>query len=218
MMTMKIYHYSKILNVISGSFFELIIENPFEYYFLGKKIIDCDDTAITLYDGDIKENGKNILVIQNLFDIDPNSKKNLNVAYKKISISCSNEMVNRLISDINKKTYDLFDLISQDFDASITYETDVKLIDLLGLYNFRYNLCSNLFIENFVSFIKASLQNTNFKIVITFNLFDFIDEENYRILKKEFEYMNLALLNVSSKKSTKSVDERIIIDNDLCEI
>lgn len=218
MMTIKISHYKKIFNIVSGNVYELVIENPREYYTLGKQIIDLDENSIILYDGEIKDNEKNICCVENLFNIDPNSKKNLTATYKKLSVCCNTDEIHRIVSDINTKTFELFDLISQEFDSSITYETDVQLIDLLSLYVFKYNLNTDSFVDNFVSFVKASLQNVNIKVLFTFNLFDFIDENDYKLLKKELSLMDLTLINICSKKSFIVVDDRIIIDKDLCEI
>jgi CRISPR type II-A/NMEMI-associated protein Csn2 len=217
MMTLKISNYKKILNINNGCVYELVVENPYEYYSIGRKIIDNDD-SIVVYDGDIKDNDKYILCVSNLFDIDPNTKKNLSSTYKKLVINCNNDEVNRMVSEINQKTFELFELISQEFDSSITYDTDVQLLDLLTIYNFKYNNSSNLFLNNFVSFIKASLQNTNYKLIIVFNLFDFINTNDFELLKKEFALLDLCLLNVCAKKSQFLFDDRIIIDKDLCEI
>lgn len=216
-MTLKISNYKKILNINNGCVYELVVENPYEYYSIGRKIIDNDD-SIVVYDGDIKDNDKYILCVSNLFDIDPNTKKNLSSTYKKLVINCNNDEVNRMVSEINQKTFELFELISQEFDSSITYDTDVQLLDLLTIYNFKYNNSSNLFLNNFVSFIKASLQNTNYKLIIVFNLFDFINTNDFELLKKEFALLDLCLLNVCAKKSQFLFDDRIIIDKDLCEI
>src|SRR5574344_311365 len=189
MMTLKISNYKKILNINNGCVYELVVENPYEYYSIGRKIIDNDD-SIVVYDGDIKDNDKYILCVSNLFDIDPNTKKNLSSTYKKLVINCNNDEVNRMVSEINQKTFELFELISQEFDSSITYDTDVQLLDLLTIYNFKYNNSSNLFLNNFVSFIKASLQNTNYKLIIVFNLFDFINTNDFELLKKEFALLD----------------------------
>ena len=216
-MILKIKNINERIEIIPGNSYEITIENSKMFFKILNELKLMDEDEIVLFDNKILDSSKNILVIYDLFSLDPNTKKVLSSNYKYVEkISNSSELFNKLIT-INSSIIELLNQVSLEFNNSITFNDQITLVDLLETYDFKFNYDNNSFLETFISYVKALMITFNYKVVITFNIQDFINQDELEIIEKEFEYLNLTLINFNSNKSRLNFKKSLIIDNDLCE-
>ncbi len=77
-MILKLEGIEESIEIEPGEANELVIENTKLFYNLSKSIQNLDEEYFTLYDLKVLNNSKYILVITDLFNLNPNSKKNIN--------------------------------------------------------------------------------------------------------------------------------------------
>lgn len=217
-MTLKIKGIVEILKIIPGESIQLVIENSQLFYSMSKDIISLDEENIVLYEGNILNNSKYILVITDLINLDPNNKKILTSNYKYAeNITKNTELLNKLI-ELNSNILEILGEISENFNNSVTYNSQITISELLNAYNFKFEFNDLNFIDTFISYVKAMSLAINYKIIITYNIQDFVKDEEFQLLNKELGYLGITLINFTSKKSDLSYKNTILIDNDLCEI
>lgn len=204
-----------------GTIINLSIENP-KFY----RSFVCDlqkpDSEVFSFseDGKELEFGKSSLLITDLFDFDPNSKKILMAIYKKIDQSSLTPERQRQFDEINHKIADLAFDIASDFEGSISFNDQLALPQILGLIDFKFDYDDSTFLSAFVSYLKAWREATNLKLVFVLNLFALLDVTEIDLLSNELAYCGLSLINVAyfSKKTSNKNVKSVVIDNDLCEI
>lgn len=217
-MTLKIKGIEQILNIVPGEAIELIIENKKQFYNISKRMLELDEDEVVLFDSKILNNSKYILVLTDLLNLNPNNKKTLISNYKNIENLTRNTEINNQIIDLNSKILSLLEEVSLNFNSSITYDNQITLSQLLEVYNFKYKYDDLNFIDMFVSYIKSICLFEKFKIVFTYNIQDFVENDEFDLLNKELGYLGITLINMTSKKSGLSYKNIVLIDKDLCEI
>ena len=218
MMTLKIRGIEQLIPIDSGNSCEVVVESPGEFFRISKTLFEMDENEIVLYDIRQYENKRYILVIQNLFDLNPNNKKILSANYQYASNMTRNTTIPDQLIEINSLILSILDEVSTNFNNQVTYNEQLTLNQLLETYEFKFDYEESDFISTFVSYIKALSLVNKYRVVITFNLQDFLDNENFKLLIKELGYIDITLINFCSQKSKLSYDKSIIIDKDLCEI
>lgn len=152
-----------------------------------------------------------ISIINNILDININEKKNITDLYKYLNKSLST----KLIDDTNTfiiALKDYIDSIQNDFNETLDYELEVDFNKLFQSINLRYFLNNN-FIIDLISYLKHM---GSYKLIITFNLNNYLTEQEIEIINKELEISQITLLNISSNTNFKNTT--LTIDKDLCII
>ena len=152
-----------------------------------------------------------ISVINNLLDIDINEKKNITDLYKHLNKRLST----KLIDDTNMfigalKNY--IDSIQNDFNETLDYELELDFNKLFQSINLRYYIDNN-FIIDLILYLKHI---GSYKIIITFNLNNYLTDQEIDIISNELKINQIILLNISSNTNFKNTT--LTIDKDLCII
>ena len=217
-MILNIKAIEESLEIIPGNSYELVLENPKIFYDISKDFKFLDTDNISLYELNVLSLNKYILVIDNLFDLNPNSKKILTANYKYAeNISKTTTLMNELI-ELNNKVMELIYEVSEIFNNQVDFKSNITISNLLDVYEFKFNFDDSNFLQAFITYIKAISLVNEYEIIITFNIQDFLNKEDFSLLVKEFGYLGLTLINICSKKSNLPFKKSIILDNDLCEI
>lgn len=177
-----------------------------------------DEEVVLLYDSKNVDLSKNILFISDLYNLNPNSKKVLTANYSYVeNLTKTSNSLNKLI-DINAEILNLLNDLSFEFNNCVSFNDQITISELLNIYEFKFDFEDKDFIKTFITYLKAIKNSNNYKIVITTNLQDLIEPEEFDFLIEELGYLNLTLINISSIKSELNYSKTVIIDKDLCEI
>lgn len=203
----------------NGEIVDLTIENKTMYRTLALDLLHSADERASFYnDGKILDLKKNIVVIDNLLELNPNSKKILTSIYKKIDrVSLTPERREKF-DKINAQIAELLQDIASDFEGSIIFNDSFELLQLLGQFDFKFDYDDSNFVTCLISFLKAYREATDLKAAICFNLFACLEEKQIEQLKSELGYIGIPLLNISYIYQKRSGIKHFIVDDDLCEI
>jgi CRISPR type II-A-associated protein Csn2 len=204
-----------------GDIVDLTIENP-KFFFAFVKDLGTEEPD----DFTLSEEGKDVdysktsLLIRDLFDLDPNSKRVLGAIYKKIDKSSLSPDRQKKFDEINAKIADLLTDISLDFEGTVSFNDFLSLPQLLGLIDFKFDYDDSTFLKSFLSYLKAWREAMDLKLVFVLNLFSLLSLEEIGTLSTELSYLGLALINISNFSSIPANEKvkKVIIDRDLCEI
>lgn len=201
----------------AGKIYNLNIYNRSFYLKLLYSLVNENKYWIYYEDGIITDFNKNNLFVYDILNIDPNNKKILNSLYKRISENIISRDARDKIVNINNEIIEILNEISLELNIETNYELDLDINKILSLYKLSFDDVSNDLPSKFLTYVKANLEISDLKFVIVFNFLNLLSEEELAILSKEFEYLNLSLININFISKNSNLFESITIDDDLCE-
>lgn len=217
MKTIKFKNIEQLLEITPGEIYNISILNPTFLYTILIDIRNFDNEKILYYNNDIIDVSKHSIFIDNILSLELNNKKSLTQMYKLIEKDCIGENEKEIFAMINSYYMKLIDSISLQYDIPLTYNDNLEIHDIISIASLKCRENSDFF-DNLISFIKSTKLSNNFCILFSLNLLDFLTNEEILLFKKEIEYLNITIINISSHIYSNNVDKNIIIDEDLCEI
>ncbi len=218
MNSLKIKGIESLFVLESGNIYNVNIENLNYYKQIALDIINEDYNYFVYSENHtIKKIDKEVLIINDTLQLNPNSKKILNSLYKKINDNYNLKYL-ETIAVINMSIINLLDEISLEINTETNFDSDLDLSKLLATYKFEFKNDSTSILEKIVTYIKANLEIANFKFVICLNTIPLLTEKELELLSKEIEMLGLTIININLiyKKNNKYL-KTINIDSDLCE-
>lgn len=178
-------------------------------------VYSLDDNIIVSKNNEELTINKQIYIIDNNFALDPNTKKNLNYLYKSLDNKDYeyNENLQRI--DISIKEFLKSLIIKNDFD--LTYDYSLELIDLLNLYEVKFQLKdSSEYLENLLNYISIISLVTKCKLFVSFNLINNLSDEEINNLKIELRLKDIFLIDFKYGSNKNIVN--VTVDKDYCVI
>lgn len=172
------------------------------------KVVDENYKRIKLIDyGD---------VILNLFSMDVNNKRNLNVVFKQIKLLFKDELFYNLTS-IKESLNDCFGKIKIDYNLDLINDIDVVEDDLIKMLNLKIKDESKSLLEKIMIYIKTAIELRKVKFFIFISLSTYLEEDEIKLLLKNCQLFDVSIINIESHKPDFiNFDKKIIIDKDIC--
>lgn len=220
---MKLVHptIEKQIDFNISNCYEMVIENSNEFFKLTSDIINQSNSLegnFVLSDGKLLDISKNCLVIYDYYNLNLMTKKISNlINFEVLEILKNGDFIeefssiNKTLIDVSERVKDKLDFLvetNQEFD----YETFTKYS------NFKV-IKTNVLAYDLQELIAIMQKLSNIKIIILINPNSFFNENEIKSLIKQLSYMqlNILLINNMQKYRLENIN-RIIIDEDLCEI
>ena len=218
MKTLKIKRIDYVFRIEAGIVYNLVFENPKYLYKLINYIKEANNDEIILYQDKLLDVGKESFFITDIFDLNLNTKKSLTATYKNIENYYLGDEEKIILANINSNIITMLDKISLSYDMKLEYNTNISFSDIFNMTSLKCSYNKESFVEDFINYVKNIKINNEIKILFVLNLFDFITSEEYKLIRKDLECMNICLFNISGHHKPFDVDKTIIIDEDLCQI
>ncbi len=202
----------------AGFVYNLVFENPKNLYKIINNIKEGNNDELILYQDKLLDIGKESYFITDIFDLNLNTKKTIITTYKNIEHDYIGDDERIILAKINSNIITLLDKISQSYEMKLEYNSDISFADIFNIASLKCAYDKKSFKEDFVNYVKNMKINNDIKILFVLNLFDFITFEEYELIRKDLEYMNICLFNISGHYKPFEVNKTIIIDEDLCQI
>lgn len=221
MTKLSFYIGEKAFSLDDLSILTLVCENKgllFDYCdylfneFIGKERywkLEIDNQVEELFDkGDF---------IPNYFQLDLNSKRNVNALYKILK-KLYYEKLSDSIKDLKEKALSIVKEIALDFDIELSVSNEIKEDDLFKIMNLQFSDEGLSYKEKLIKyiFITNELRGVNIFFVVDFHRY-FSDGEANEILK-ELSYRKIKLVNLEHDQSFAKYDDEflLLVDQDLC--
>lgn len=200
----------------------MVLEHPHVYAEMMSELLkQCagEEGAWQLSEGD-KDLvfSKCISIVHTPFQLELNSKKNLNYLYKEMQI-ISDEYAYENISEINSNIVAYLDVISQKLPYQIDYNLELEPAQLYKQYEVRLDLEGTSLLEKVLNYIQLEKLLCNTKLIVFTNLKNYFDKEQLEEIYKTATYNKIFILLVETQKRFYITGEKYcIIDNDKCLI
>lgn len=180
--------------------------------FEGKFILSDEKNSIL----DIQ---KNIHIIIDMLSLNPNSKKISTKIVEKISRFVNEDF--QLYTEIRHHLDNFYENIMEKSLFELTRNTDIKLIDILKLADFKLEYENEGFIEKLLIYIRTIREFIGIDIIILVNISYFLDVEEINLFFNTIINEGIYLINIESEDNDFRIEsdfKKYIIDEDLCEI
>lgn len=165
----------------------------------------------------ILQMSKNILLFWDYFSLDINNRKILNEINSLILEKLQAYDFAEKMCQINKLILEINDKILEDFDFKIVYDEEFGTDKLIKISSYKISE-SNGFLEKILAYIKIYSSLKPVKMIVFLGLAQFLSKDEIETLAKNIEYLGLGLLLVERSDYKLDSFQRILVDNDLCEI
>lgn len=159
------------------------------------------------------------LFVANPWDLDINSKSNLNALYKLLKKSYFHELEDA-VNQIQKELTKICQEIKLDFDADLSMQDSIRVDDVFKLGGLQFAEGEGSFLERLTRYVTISRELRGVCLVFVNHIRDFLSEEELESFLKELHYRGVSLVSIeTSTPIHKFSDEKVlIVDSDLCPL
>lgn len=163
---------------------------------------------------------RNVLIISDFLNLDYNNKKYINHLYKKLIDLVNGLEFQNIKYELENKIYNFLLKLKDYSDYPIDFNDELNYIDLFKAFDVKFEVDSNLYIENIINFIDICYKLNLMKCVIFVNIKNFITKDECYLIYKELMYKKIPVILFENhdRYTLNEYERKIIIDNDLCEL
>ena len=171
---------------------------------------------IKILDGVNECTSSKLIIIKDLLNLSINDKKNLTYLFKLSNIVLKEKYESEYLNIImNLK--ELLSNLTNSIDLNIEFD-EVDTSKLFQAFNLKYSDENLNYIENVLSYISIINAINSPKLFITFNLMNYITEEEYKLLEKELLIKQIIILDISLNLIKNFSDNIFNVDDNYCII
>jgi CRISPR type II-A-associated protein Csn2 len=179
-------------------------------------VFNLDQFIILSIDNKEVNIDKECLIIYNPYQINLKEKKLVNALYKKIETSL-NEEKRMMLMDIESKSIELLESISDDLNVGIDYNDNIDISKLLSSFDLSFKEPDTTnYLEVLISYFKINIELFKTKFIITYGLSFLLSNEETATLEHELSILGINLIDFCFIKN--NLNQSLIIDDDWCII
>lgn len=222
-MNLKINYFDNQIKLNKENIQVIEIENKKTFYRLVKDLysiknneklneiyfFDDNNQEINMYD--------KVELYINFFDLELNSKKNLNMLNKNIVNNINDQEKNEILNDF-KKLYKSFNKILFNIDIPIILNNDITIEDIVKFFKISINKHNDL-LDNLLLLIDLEKNLKINEILFFINLKQYLNKEELIELYKYSIYNEIAIVLIDSQSYGIKLEyeNKLIIDENLDE-
>jgi CRISPR type II-A-associated protein Csn2 len=157
-----------------------------------------------------------LLPLINLFELNPNEKKNLNLLYKKIQVQQNIDENSELISKINELISIMINKNVENLNLPISFSENLSLVEFLKLYEVKFNFKNNNFFIKLTNYIEIICEFTPYKILLIPYLESVLSEAEIENLITFASQKNIYIIVCETKD--ENMEPKKIIDENNDEV
>lgn len=162
------------------------------------------------------ELNKKTIIINNIYNIDINDKKNITFLYKNI-VNQLSEKQKESFDKINNELLNVIKDINNTNDYGIDFEDSFDITKILNLYQVKFCLDEQNYLEKLAKYIEITSSVSKINTFISFSLIRILSEEEVNLLVKELSLSKINLIDFDFQNSKKEI-KYYEIDEDWCII
>ena len=201
----------------------LVIENKKAYWsfcrylydgfpeHLGYCSIDSDEETIEIE--------TYALYVNNILDLNLNTKANLNALYKLLKKSYFEELsasIEQIQNDLDKICKE----IKLDFDAELVMDGSLRVDDVFKLGGLQFSENDSSLLEQLTRYVAVSNELRKTELVFINHIRDYLSEDELSSFLKELFYRGITLINIETTELSflRDGERKLILDSDLCSV
>ena len=153
------------------------------------------------------------------WDMNLNTKPNVNALYKILKKTYANEL-NASVEQIQKIMETIAKEIKLDFDAELHVDGIIRIDDIFKLGNIQFQDEEQAFLDKLTRYVAVSKELRGIGLVFVNHLRDFMDDENIRQFLQEAFYRGISVVDIETFEADSLLEDekKIIVDSDFCFI
>lgn len=192
---------------------QIIFENNVDFR---NFIENIEDNVIYSENDESLELNKKTIIINNIYNIDINDKKNITFLYKNI-VNQLSEKQKESFDKINNELLNVIKDINNTNDYGIDFEDSFDITKILNLYQVKFCLDEQNYLEKLAKYIEITSSVSKINTFISFSLIRILSEEEVNLLVKELSLSKINLIDFDFQNSKKEI-KYYEIDEDWCII
>ena len=209
--------------LVSEKFVQLlIIENANEFYKTVTELEACFENGEGSFIFSSKEQiinpAKSGVMVLDLFHLDLNDKKIINLLYKKLEKEVFAKRVS-LLNQLNSKLTEFLEETFVSAPFALDYD-EIQPIDYFKVAGVKFQKDYTSIEEKIVCYVNTLIELKNCEFFVFVNLKSILSDEKLQAIYKHCELEQVGLLLIESSKIRPLLENEkaIIITEDLCEI
>lgn len=222
---MKLVHpdYTFQIRFQEGIVQKLVLESPAvmsDFIVDFRKQLDGKEGKwILSQEGQVLKIADNCELIVNIFDLEINQRKMLNVLYDELASEINDT---ELLIDWREINSNLENILNQAIDG-IGYGVIYKELDLKALFKvmeLKFQECTEGYVDYLLEYLQLMSEVRKIHIFIIVNITSFLTKAELEYLYEQASYKKyqLLLLDVQNLYVNKKMERTIIVDKDYCII
>lgn len=192
---------------------QIIFENNVDFR---NFIENIEDNVIYSENDESLELNKKTIIINNIYNIDINDKKNITFLYKNI-VNQLSEKQKESFDKINNELLNVIKDINNTNDYGIDFEDSFDITKILNFYQVKFCLDEQNYLEKLAKYIEITSRVSKINTFISFSLIRILSEEEVNLLLKELSFNKINLIDFDFQNSKKEI-KYYKIDEDWCII
>ena len=211
------------VDITDSKMITLVIENKKAYWsfcrylydgfpeHLGYCSIDSDEETIEIE--------TYALYVNNILDLNLNTKANLNALYKLLKKSYFEELsasIEQIQNDLDKICKE----IKLDFDAELVMDGSLRVDDVFKLGGLQFSENDSSLLEQLTRYVAVSNELRKTELVFINHIRDYLSEDELSSFLKELFYRGITLINIETIEPSflREGERKLILDADLCSV
>ena len=214
------FKYFDVINISDENPETLVLENP--NHFMGvlqslKYQCETDEGDYVLSDENFRllPLSKSLIVIKDFLDFELYSKQLKNKLLGLISTNYNDlDSQKDVIANLNELAVE----IVNNLPYSISFKQTINFTDLIKFLDFSFDYSGFTVWEQFSEYVSTIFDLLDYKILVTVNLKDYVDNDEYIELIKFFKNKKIPTLMIEryTHEELDDISHIRIIDEDLC--
>lgn len=160
-----------------------------------------------------------VFFVDNILDMNINTKKNINALYKIIKSKYFDNLKSEL-NDLKTKIVDIVSKISLDFDVELVFSDELTENDIFKIVDLRFAESDLDILHKLIKYIFVVNELLGVKIFVLHSLHSFLCNDQIEVLLKETSIRQISLIIIENSFNFEPIKDEIIsiVDKDLCLI
>lgn len=205
----KLFYLNQEINLKYG-LNALTFENPTMFRQMYYNLFE----NIKLLDGIVECQSSKIIIIKDVLNISINEKKNLTYLFKLTNVILKEKYETDYLKIVTMLK-NLLVNITDSMDLDVEFE-EVDTTKLFQSFNLKYQEDNLSYLESIISYISIINTITSPKVFITYNLLNYLTEEEYNSLQQEFAIKQIVLLDISLNLIKNKCQNLFNVDDEYC--
>lgn len=205
--------------------YTVIIENKKFYMSIVDNFISTlngdSEKAVLYTDDKVLVLSKNVVVVDNVFNLDFGSTKLMNALYENLRIKVQNTELQGEYFELVKVLTSFYDHLEEESDFSVEWKNDVSLLALLKAAGYSLDVYGNRgSLEQVLDYLHIHRDALGIKLFVFLNSKVLFETDELKKFYEQCDKEDIKILNLDVTSTPQVFDgEKIVrVDKDLCEI
>lgn len=164
--------------------------------------------------------GKDVHIITDILSIDSNQRKIISKLYQRLEATAEENDFYLETQEVLSKIQKFISLLTDNETVALNFKEEVSLQDLFKIADVKIESENSRLLEKLLDYLGIVQEFLKPKCIIVMGLKQFFEKEELEEIYKFAVYQEIQLVLIENVRDVENYEreEKVIIDEDLCEI